>query len=289
MTVKRTKRTMHQLRFILLAFLVAVIGSTSAFAQDDQEYKIVYNAALEAAKAKNYTEAYTQFARAVDLAQKAGDTDIVKSSNKVLAQLDYRNGKKAADADNYDDALTHFNKGIAHLATYPNNYLGKGLALKKLDRTDEAMATFMETIEVSKKASDSKMARAAESAIRDHYIYMASSTLSKSGQRATPAQATEAVGYLDAMKQYVEADSDTYFYMAVAQEAKGEFAQAIESAEKALEMHRGSRTDKAKIFFVKGEALMRSGDIAGAKTAFREAAFGTYKAPAEHYIETLGT
>ena len=35
-------------------------------------------------------------------------------------------------------------------------------------------------------------------------------------------------------------------------------------ANKALEMHKGSKSDKAKIYFVKGEALMYSGDTDGA-------------------------
>jgi len=56
----------------------------------------------------------------------------------------------------------------------------------------------------------------------------------------------------------------------------------------ALEMHRGSKTDKAKIFFVKGEALMNVGDMTGAKAAFTNAAYGTYAASAKHYLDTLG-
>jgi tetratricopeptide (TPR) repeat protein len=97
------------------------------------------------------------------------------------------------------------------------------------------------------------------------------------------------MGHIEMLLQYVEADSDTYYCTAESQKVNGQFADAIASADQALAIHRGSRTDKAKIYFVKGEALMNSGDIGGAKEAFRNAAYGNYRASAEHYIETLGS
>ncbi len=63
----------------------------------------------------------------------------------------------------------------------------------------------------------------------------------------------------------------------------------MSSADQALELHRGSRSDKAKIYFVKGESLVGLGDSDGAKEAFQNAAVGTYRASAQHYLETLGS
>ncbi len=286
MKLKCTKRTRHFARMLLLAFLVAAIGSSAASAQD---YKEAYNNGLEAAKAKNYDEAYAQFSRAVEGAKQAGDADVEKRAAKVLAQLDYRNGLKATKAENYEEALTHFDKGIAHYPTNAKNYLGKALALKKLDRMDDAMAMFLKAKEVAEANGDRKTARTAEKAIRDQYIFLASSTLSKKGDRTGRAEGEQALAYLEEMQKYVEPDADAYYYMAEAYKAMGNYEQAVAMADKALELHRGSRTDKAKIYFVKGEALMAMQDYEGAKAAFRNAAYGSYKATAQHYIETLGT
>lgn len=286
MNLNITKRTTHVARLLLLAFLVAALGSSAAYAQD---YKEAYNNGLEAAKAKNYDEAYAQFSKALEGAAQAGDSDVEKMAGKVLAQLDYRNGLKATKAENYEEALTHFDRGIAHYPTNAKNYLGKALALKKLDRLDEAMALFLQAKEVAEANGDRKTARAAEKAIRDHYVYLASSTLSKMGDRTSRAEGEQALAYLQEMAKYVEPDADAYYYMAEAYKAMGEYDQAVAMADKALELHRGSRTDKAKIYFVKGEALMAMQDYEGAKAAFRKAAYGSYKAPAQHYIETLGT
>ena len=89
--------------------------------------------------------------------------------------------------------------------------------------------------------------------------------------------------------EYVAPDADVHYYTAVAFSAKRDYASAVTAADEALAIHRGSRTDKAKIFFIKGEALMNSGDSAGAREAFTQAAVGQYRASAQHYLEQLGT
>ena len=52
-------------------------------------------------------------------------------------------------------------------------------------------------------------------------------------------------------------------------------------------MHRGTASDKAKIWFTKGEALVALGNVDAAKEAFQNAAVGAYRQSAEHYLETL--
>jgi tetratricopeptide (TPR) repeat protein len=277
-------------RVLLLAMLAAGISAAPAFAQEgeDQAYKQAYNEAVEAAKAKNYQVAYEKYTEAAELAQTAGDQDVVKMSNKVLAQLDRLYGNQALKNENAEEALQHFEKGIGHMADWAPNYYGKALALKKLDRVDESMETFAQTIEVAEKASDSQVAREAESRIREQYLFMASQSLAGSGGNATRTDAQNALAHLEQMQQYnLEPDADTYYYMAEANKVLGNYDEAVTLADQALEMHRGSRSDKAKIYFTKGEALMSKGDNTAAKDAFQNAAFGSYKASAEHYLETL--
>ncbi len=287
MIVNRTSRIMQLAKNLAPALLIflfmAGASASSAYAQDDQEYKRAYNAAIEAAKAKNYDEAHKQFVRAADLAKKAGDADIADRSNKVAAQIDYNRGKQLSDNEKYEDALKHFEAGIKRYPKYANNYLGKGLALSKVNKTDEAVAVFQE----ARKSDDSKVARAAEDAIRGMFVYKASSALSRGGEKASRADAQEAISHLTKLQEVIPLDSDAYYYLAEAYKALGDYDQSITAANKGLEMHTGSKSDKARLYFVKGEALMFKGDNASAKAAFSEARFGSFKAPAEHYLETL--
>ena len=105
---------------------------------------------------------------------------------------------------------------------------------------------------------------------------------------ATPAQADQALNALTSMQQYVEPEPEAYYYMAVAYKAKRDYQQSVAMADKALEIHRGSKTDKAKIYFVKGEALMSLNYNNEAKAAFENATYGSYKARAEAYLNQLG-
>ena len=274
--------TLRMLTLLLLAVLLVAPASA-------QDYKEAYNAGLVAAEAKNYAEALRKFTEAADGARAEGDSDVQSRANRIIGQIEYTFGVRQTRSENYQQALTHFENGITRHPTYAKNFLGKALALKKLERIDDAMASFQQAIEVGNANADRGTARTAENAIREHYVYLASTALSRTANGPTGADADEAMAHLDSMTGYVEADADVFYYRAVALNAKGQTADAIAAADQALELHRGSRTDKAKIYFVKGEAMMRSGNADGAREAFRNAAVGSYRASAEHFLEVLGT
>lgn len=270
---------------LLLAFFFTVVGVQAAQAQD---YKVEYNDGLEAYKAKNLDQAYTHWEKAATLARQAGDTEIADKANYYVAQLDYKRGLSAINSDNYDAALQHFNKGIERRPSYSKNYLGKGLALKKLNRTDEAMATFVETVEVANTENDRKTARSAEDAIRDNYLFLASSTLTRSGGRASRADAQTAINYLNKLEEYLEANADSYYYYAVAYEALGDVAKTMEFAQKALDAN-PSRGDAARIHLLVGELQLQQGNIGEARSHLQQAAYGDSKARAEALLGQLGT
>ena len=252
-----------------------------------QEYKEAYNATLEAAKAKdNYPAARDAFARVADLARQEGDMEIANKSANYAATIDYILGNELVKQENFEGALERFNDGIVMYPSYAKNYLGKVVALKKLDRTDEAIQAYEDLIAFGEEHGDTQALRAGEDGIRSHFNALASSAL---GRRSEPSasDAREALAHLEELQLRVEPDANTYYYLAVAHNTLGDYEQAIGHADQALEIHRGGRTDAAKIHFVRGEALMYDGNIAAAKESFQNAAYGQYKGPAEHYIETL--
>ncbi len=266
----------------LAAFLmIFFIGASSVAAQDDQAYKEAYNAGIAAAEAKNYSDAYVEYGKAKDLATQAGVPEIAVKSSKIMAKIDKLLGTRAYKAGNYDVALAHFETGLTLDPGYAPNMHNKGLALKKLGRVDEAMVA----LDAAAKTSDNKTSRAAKKAIRSHYHAEASKLVAN--DNASTADAQTAIDLLVKMQEFVEADANTYYYTALGHSVKRDYPAAIASADQALAIHRGSKSDKAKIHFAKGEALLNSGDVSSAKASFTEATFGSYKALAEHYIDTL--
>ncbi len=274
-------------RILMLVVLLTGLNATAAWAQDDQEYKKAYNDGLEAAQAKDYDKAYTSFTRAATLAKQAGDADVESRAKNIMTQIDYARGASDLKAQNFAAALEDFEKGIANNPAYSKNYYGKALALKNQDKWDEALATFKKAIEVANAEGERTVATNAQNAIRDQYIYLASSSLSGDGT-PTRAGATQALAHLDELETHIEEpDADVFYYRAEAYKVLGEYDQSVAAADKALELHKGSKSDKAKIYFVKGESLMLAGNNNAAKLAFQEAQFGSFKASAQHYLETL--
>ena len=283
---RANKRPLSYLLAITLMALLAtptLAQETETRVKEGQEYKMKYNEALELAKAKNYDQAYTAFETAIPMAEAAGDESIVKRSQKVLAQLDNSRGTRAFKSENYQAALEHHQKGIAHKNDYVPNHYGKANALRKLGRMEEALPIYQAVMQMD----DRKSANAAEKTVRGHYIYLASSALSNSNGNPSRTQAQGALDNLDEMELYVEADADALYYKAEALKALGNYDQAIEMADKALAIHRGSRSDKAKIYFNKGESLMLQGATGGAQEAFTNALYGDYKPLAQHYLDEL--
>jgi tetratricopeptide (TPR) repeat protein len=280
-------RTLSRLLSVAFIALITVFIADTAFAQD---YKESYNAALEAAKGKDYPTAITLFNTAAAGAAAEGDTEVERRSNGYISKMVYSLGLSQLNADAFDAALAHFDNGIAKDPAYPKNYLARASALKRKGDIEAAIPAFAEAASRADAAGDSKTGRQATQAIRDHYIFIASSALSRNGSRTSSADADEALDALTMLQNFVtEDDADIMYYFAEVHKVKGEYADAVSMADQALALHRGSRTDKAKIFYVKGEALVALGNVSGAKEAFAGAAFGSYKASAEHYIETLGT
>lgn len=291
----------HGLRALTLFFMLLGLMATTALAQesDGQDHKRAFNAALETAKEgqqaqkggdlataeQKYAEAYEAFAETAGEAEASEDAQVARKANHIAAQLAYKAGLIATNQENYEEALGHFQNGASYAPTYAKTYLGRASALKKLDRMEDAMAAYAEAVEVGRANGDYETAQKAEQAIRDNYIYLASSTLS--GENVSASAADEAIGYIEQMQEYVEADADAYFYLAAAHNTKGNYARAIELADTALEMHTGSKSDAAKIYFIRGEALMKQGNNRDAIASFENASYGEYEASAQHYIDQL--
>ena len=200
----------------------------------------------------------------------------------IVAQIDNRRGNAALKAEKAADALEHYSNGATIFPEYIKNHYGKGLALKKLGRIEEALDVWKGILD---NTQDRRTAPAATNAIRDHFNYQASSAVSRSSPSASDAD--RALAALARSTEYVDPNSDYYYYYSVAQLAKGNNAESVSAANQALALHNGSRTDKAKIYYTMGEAYLRMSDTENAKAAFQNAAYGSYKPSAEHYLSTL--
>ncbi len=273
---------MKSLRSLYSASLLIITLLFTSSNVSAQKYKEDFNSAQESAKSGEWTQALNLYISAASGADEASDPDVAQRSRYVVAQIHYRLGTAAFRAEDYETAFQHYVDGENIFPTYIKNKYGQGLAQRRLGLIDEAIESWTA---VANAQGDRKTSLAAEKAIRDHFIGEASSTLAK--RNASSADADAALASLAALTQVMDADADVHYYTALAHYTKGDGASAISSAEQALAIHSGSRSDKAKIYYVLGEAFVSMNDIEAARDAFQNAVYGTWKQSAEHYLETL--
>jgi tetratricopeptide (TPR) repeat protein len=272
--------------------LALAVSAPSAFAQDQsqqqqqlEQLKQQYAQAVQAAKQNNASTAYQHFERALELAQATEQQGAAQKIQQFLVQLPKQWGNQALKNESYEDALTHFEKGLEHDSSRAYMHYGKGLALINMDQEQPAMESMVQAIEKGQETGDQRTAQLATTRIQDHYVAKASEVLNT--QDPTQSQADEALDYLDQMEEYVDPDPRAYFYRATALYHKDQYEDAIASARQGLEIFDGSRSDEAKYHFVIGESYVALNNIEAAKEEFRLAAYGDYAPRAEHYLETL--
>lgn len=284
----------HFASALALALIVAGFN-TSVYAQDDvaaktEELRTAWESAVSAYQAKNYSEAYTAFERAAQVGSELEDPkaqETAQRASQYLPRIAYAEGLQHLQNERYGDAIDAFDKGIERDSTYLNNLLGKGQAFNRMDREEDALSAYTRALAAAERAGDSESTRRAQEAIRSYYQPLASETLANAGDNAGRREAQRVISLMEEMQEHIDADANTYYYLAAAHNLMGEHQRAVDLLDRGLEMHTGSRSDKARFYFEKGEALRYMGDVAAAKEAYRNAAVGSYKQPAEHFIETL--
>ena len=259
-------------------------GSIDTKKQKIEQLKKEYAAFQKAGKADKYQTAYRSLSEAVRLAEATDQSNALAKLRNFQQKLPTKWGNKALKAEQYDRALTHFEKGTEWSPDDAYVYYGKGLALVNMDSTAKAMAALQDAIRVGNENGDMRTATLATERIRQEYIAKASKALS--AQNPTPDKVNEALAHLDEMKTYVDPSAKSLFYRATALYEKGAYDQAIATAEQGLDrLQQGSRTDRAKYHFIVAESQMKLGNKQAACQTFEQAAFGDYKARSDHYLK----
>lgn len=119
MMVQRIGTVLRQgIALLVLALGASLLLPAASQAQAGEEYKKVFNQALEDAKAKQYQKAYDGFLKAAQMSRQAGDQETAQKALRIVAQLDYNFGLQAYRNNKFDQALNHYNKGIEHDAAF---------------------------------------------------------------------------------------------------------------------------------------------------------------------------
>ncbi|HEX2967863.1 MAG TPA: tetratricopeptide repeat protein [Bacteroidales bacterium] len=209
--------------------------------------------------------------KAVASADKYGNTSVKENATKLLAQAYNRMAGEYFKNKDYEKALTSFD---SVLAINPDNaavIYNKALIYRTQGNSD-ALEQTVDLYLTKIPAGDAKAAQASKMALE--YFRAA-------GSKANQAnQLDEALANLNKAAKYGE-DKDLYYYFADVYNKQKDFDKGLEAAQKGLALETGSADAKAKFYFQQGLAQEGKGQTADACESFKNAMFGAFAEPSK--------
>jgi len=241
---------------------------------------ICYKSATNMYKSKEIDESIKQYEKTIELAQKYNNEGIEKKAKKMIPQLYNYKGSKFIKQKDYDNALKQFEIAIQKDPEFAKAYYSKGLVYNKLKEPVKMKESFDLAVEKAEASGDMKTLERTKKAAKKCLTNFAVASIQKEKN-------TEALNYLKQAGEYGEGNANYYYYNAIVYNKLKDWDNALESANKALELERDSKEVKAKIYFELGNAYYGKGDNDAACKAYKEALYGDYVEQANYQIKEV--
>lgn len=231
-----------------------------------------------------FDQSIDAFQKAGNLAKQYGNKNIAARVNSIIPKLYFAKGNNAFQNKDYQDAMKAYNQALNIDSTYAKAYYQKGLVYKNMYKkndnktAEQAVRMWDKAIALGKKTSDNATVRRAQAMASAFLVYVGSEQLDGKSYDAS-------INTLKKSLNYNNSNADAYYRLAQAYNKKRDWSTAVNYGEKALSYEKGSRTDKAKIYYEIGTAQQGLNNKVKACSAFEQAAVGSFKASAEHIME----
>jgi tetratricopeptide (TPR) repeat protein len=225
-------------------------------------------------------ETISNFQEASDMSSEYGNDDISGKADQVTTQLFYTKSLLQYQSGNLNQSLATLDQAIERNPNYAKAYYQKGIVLKNQESSDfeKALTQFDRAIEVGNQINDNQIARKAQEAAHDELVFR--------GVKAAEARNFEtSISLLQRALDYNAESADAHYRLAETYNKRAMWGQALSHAQKAVDLESGGRTELAKIYFEMGTSYKNQGNIDQACEAFKNAAYGSFKSPAEHQME----
>ena len=226
-------------------------------------------------KAKNYTEAIAYFEKAFQYAGESGDTATVDTTRIYLSAIYTYLGNNELNSDSLEPAVEYYHEALSYRSRNYLAYYGLGQVYMKQQDLPSMKEAFDKAIAYGGK--DAKTIENARSA--------AASAYQKAGALALQFNKfNDAVENLQNSLPYNSTEPRTYFYLTIAFNRLSKWDDAIASANKALELQTG---DKSDIYYQLGYSYGMKGNKALACETFKKVVAGNNVAAAKYQVEKI--
>ena len=271
----KTAKLLTKMFAIVLISSLTFVSMNAQDAVPEASAASLYNSGLALLKEKNFADGYTKMMEAKEKAKEKGDEKIIRLANKNGAVAAYSAGNGLLKAKDYDGAMTYYMAGAELNPKYSSNFIGQGKVHNAKGEKVMAIESYLAGADIAKENGKDKK-------VTDAYK-RAKSVVTKFYGAKKYAEAIE-VG-----KLYVAKDdnADVLYYMARAYGETGNHADALTSAEKAIEVGTAAGTLEDKYVFAKGLALEGLNKKSEAIQAYKLVGDGDYKEQADYKIGKL--
>jgi tetratricopeptide (TPR) repeat protein len=229
----------------------------------------------------NFDAAIAAFEDALDVAEDYENAKVQEKITQIIPQLHYNKGVFAYKSGSNDVALETLNEAVEMNPNYANAYYQIAIVKKNTDGVEqsEVISAFEKALEIGNETNNSSVINESNKQLGGIYLSRGHSLVNEQSQVEEGIQA-----YQQAL-EYTPEDPQIFFRLAEAHNKIQEWEQAKNYAEKGLNLESGGRTDQAKYYFELGNAYQGLGQADQACSAFGNAAYGSFKSPAEHAME----
>jgi tetratricopeptide (TPR) repeat protein len=210
--------------------------------------------------------------KAIQVAEKYGDTAVVDNVQKIMIQAYSARGSESA-ATSPDKALMDYDSALAINPHHQASLYNKALIYRKTNNIEKFGQTIDEYIAELKPDEDQQKLDQANKIALDFFRL--------AGGKANQAnKTTEALSLLNRALKY-GTDKNVYYHFANIYNKQKKYADAAVNAQNGLDMETGKPEDKAKFYFELGLAQKGKGDTAAACESFTNALYGPFATPAK--------
>ncbi|HEX6983505.1 MAG TPA: tetratricopeptide repeat protein [Balneolaceae bacterium] len=254
---------------------------------EDQLPQIYYQIAIE--EYKNFQQQKSiesldatieAFRQTEDIAAEYGKSQTADKAANVITQLLYSKSLIQYQQKNYEQSLATLDEVIERNPNYAKAYYQKAIIVKSIKENglEEAIALFDKAIEVGSNVNASQIvSRAKENAYSTLVFHGVNEIQNQNYDRA--------IELLNQALTYDSTAAGAHYRLASAYNKTQDWQKALTHAQKGLELESGGKTERAKIYFELATAYQALGQKGNACSAYSNAAYGSFKAPAEHQME----
>lgn len=221
--------------------------------------------------------AINSFQQAEEYAEKYDDEQILKRVRGNMPALHLNLGNKYYRDERNEEAIEQYEKAIELNPSYVSAYYQMGLVYRRYDEMEQALEHFDTSIELAREEGNQEHVDRAQRAARDYLVHRASEQIEEENYNRALDLLNRASGYGES--------ASMHYRFAEAYNLLERFDEALNSAQRALELDDGGRTDLARVYFEIGMAHKGLGNTQEACDALDNALYGDFRAPAEHQIE----